>query len=411
MNTVQLKLAALLVALLVLPSCGGGGGGGNNQNPDPGPGTMITPPGSDDTNDNEGQPANHVDEADTVASAKVIAPGATTAGYFDEPGDVDYLRLPLSGLNEAQLELKVPEGTEITVLDDNGNVLVTTIARQGQVFGYGGSGKQALSVRYPSFAQAACVLAGPAAPATCTLAVLGTGAVTIGLKSATATKLAVGVGGVVGAWVLGTKVIPAAIDIVKKLDLNIKVTTSNETKHNLSKYRECRLRGRNEPCTLEFEHVRTVAIGAYSGNNPIVAVEQDRTLKWTAGNCKPKGGRFETIIRHRPIVAGQPVPGVEWESETITVDVGDLPDCDDNSGSGDGSGSGSGSGNCDTLGTNFDPFSASIQETCRLLSDLRHCIEVENDPQLRALLNVIEDTYGVVCGQMASAVTSRGQKK
>ncbi len=130
MNNIYLKLAASLVALLVLTSCGGGGGGGNNPDSTPPAETMITPPGSGDVSDNEGPPAGHVDEPDTMAGAKTIASGETVTGYFDGPGDVDYLRLPLSpGLNQIELNIDVPEGTQITVFDDSGNILITQVAQ------------------------------------------------------------------------------------------------------------------------------------------------------------------------------------------------------------------------------------------------------------------------------------------
>lgn len=126
MNTSNLKLVALLGALLVLPSCGGGGGGGNNQDFNPGPGTMITPPGGDGTGDDDGPPAGHVDEPDTMAAARTITSGEPITGYLDGPDDVDYFRLPLSeGINEISVELDAPTGTEVTVMDQNGNVLAT----------------------------------------------------------------------------------------------------------------------------------------------------------------------------------------------------------------------------------------------------------------------------------------------
>ena len=158
-------LAALFSALLGLSSCGGGGGEAVKDEKDM---VMVMPPvddGSGDDSDNDdgtsggdqddgsgdgsdtddgsgddsskddgtgdqsaGPPPGHVDEPDTIASAKALADDEQITGYLDEPDDVDYFYLPASDrLQEVTLQLDAPAGVEITVMDKDGNVIGTAI--------------------------------------------------------------------------------------------------------------------------------------------------------------------------------------------------------------------------------------------------------------------------------------------
>ncbi len=182
----------------------------------------------------------------------------------------------------------------------------------------------------------------------------------------------------------------------------MRVTAAGETTINLQEFLDCRInRGANsdKPCTLEVARVEKVSV-----NNIFQFGEANVTATLT---CADQGKTVEATVEVKAKAGRLDIPG--WkETEMITLDIPNkLPGCNDNSGgddrsnnnSGIGSGSGSGSGsiNCDTLGTNIDLFSASLQESCRFLLDVRHCIAVENDPQFSRILTQLENVYGDVC--------------
>ena len=288
-------LAVLGTALVLsLAACGGGGGG--HSGGDTPPEMQITPP--DDNGDDVVLPPGHTDEPDTAAAAKAITSGQQVTGYFEEPGDVDYLRLPLSGgLNEISLELDAPEGTEITILDENGNVVHTQVV--GSARSSGGSGLQPLSLQaYPlGFA---VVL--PAAGSYFLFRVVAPRALSA-----------------VAKWSLKATAVATAAYLIIRSELNIKVETDGKTEHNLLDYYRCRIGKKNgergdddSVCELEFEHESTGAVGAYTGNLPIVSVEGKTTIV-TQVSCDQAGGTFEATLKIRPKIFGRTIPKVEWE--------------------------------------------------------------------------------------------------
>ena len=70
----------------------------------------------------EPPPADH---SDTQVGALQIAPGQTVRGEFHSADDVDWLRLELPKPGLVELQFDAPTGAEITVFDQDGNVLAS----------------------------------------------------------------------------------------------------------------------------------------------------------------------------------------------------------------------------------------------------------------------------------------------
>ena len=338
----------LLVAsgLLLLSSCGGGGGG----NPGPGDQVMITPPGDetplgDETppDDDAGPPADHTDEPDTAATAKTIASGQQVTGYFEEDGDVDYLRLPLSeGLNEIDLDLNVPDGTEITVLDGNGNVLFTQVVQQGSAATAAGAGKQALSLQVhpleeevaPNFSRKVVTYCGG-----------GRCELVVKLKK----KLLKAAGKPV-RWVLsaasGGKTVRLIIKILNLTPLKLEFgLTAEVVKFDLKSFAECSFNAAVSSatigeCTKDIEFDLKHVIGSsieVAGVTLTGWRVESGIFVGRAPTCGAKAGKYEAKFgtRLKTEQAGEKINGPEY---VIPITVTESDDCDDGSGGGNSGG-------------------------------------------------------------------------
>ena len=313
---------------------------------DVGAGTYHVRVGSDDTatgsyivlanftasGDNDGPPPGHIDEPDTAATAKTIASGQQVTGYFEEDGDVDYLRLPLSeGLNEIDLDLNVPDGTEITVLDGNGNVLFTQVVQQGSAATAAGIGKQALSLQvYP--------LEGEVAPN------LSTKVVTYcrrGGLCELVVKLAKKRVGKAVRWVLtaasGGKAVQTVIRIINLTPLKIELGLTVEVVNfDLKSFAECSFNAAVSSATIaectkdiEFDFKHVIGSSIELGGVTLTGWRiESGIFVGRAPPCGAKAGEYKAVIgtRLKTEQAGEKINGPEL---VVPITLTESDDCGD----------------------------------------------------------------------------------
>ena len=258
-------------------------------------------------------PTNRSDEADTPGGASTIVAGQHVTGYFDSPGDVDYFRLPLSGPSLVTLEIDVPLGTEVTVLDENGRVLATHII--GQATG-SGAGPIALSASVQPHPQVAVALP----------AILAAGKwITIRIAAIAANKVAIQR----ALYVLHATaaVITSRQIIIFVNDINLTVDAGADLTQNLFPYLECRFRDgfvKIEGCEFEFEVTGFVSIGANPSGIPIGASIRGGVL-YVNAPCETKNETFEVSFSASAEIGDETIA----ESGKLKVTVQDSEDCDD----------------------------------------------------------------------------------
>ena len=286
-------LAVLVTALVLsLAACGGGGGGGNSGGGTP-PEMQIMPP--DDNGDDVVLPPGHTDEPDTAAAAKAINTGEQVTGYLDGPGDVDYFYFSLTeGFHEVTLEIDAPTGTELTVTDDNGNVLATATTASYA------------TLAFPIYHKAGRKLL---------VKVLGASTVKKAEKY------------VIRAASKVLQFSPKFI-IIERAFNALEAEAGGEIKLNIFEFIKCKYGDKEiKNCELDFSLSGDVSIVTIAGE-PVSLGLQGGILTIDAP-CEAAGGRRDITFRIAVTANGEVIPNLE-ASHTVSLEVQESENCPGN---------------------------------------------------------------------------------
>ena len=281
-----LLIAVLLSALLALSSCGGGGGNTVKNEKD----TVLIMPSSAGSSGNQ--------RSKLPPGARALADNEQVTGYLDGSDDVDYFYFPAAdGFQEYTLQLDAPTGVEITVMDENGNVIDTAItASTATIQGYYFSGAGALIVRIAT--ASAAVTAGP--------------------------------------FVLTVvrALVPAAIAAtIVYVGLKIKgyrPMVGGEVKLNLLDFFECKIDDKLvKGCELDFKIAGNVSILDPATNTRLGFEIRKETLYIANLPCEVAGDTLSLTLSYAPLFNGTPGPRKESEFSITPRDSAQCPEKDE----------------------------------------------------------------------------------
>ncbi len=242
------------------------------------------------------------DHSDTRAGATRITSGQTVNGDFRSPTDVDWLRLEITEPSVVDFQLSVPEGTRISILDLNGNVLASRVAGSAATTNLGGLVRSA---------QVTPQQAGIAVPFFLFLS--ETILISLGLPSLTSAV----------TWTLAAVSAPVVAYLVHKLP-PLTVTPGLAFSTNIKDFFECRLT-RNDnnreydltnDCELELEAVLKKDIRV--GNTIVGTLSTSGTTVLIDVLCT--ADRVETSVSSELRIAGFKIPGFKLGSP-VTIPI------------------------------------------------------------------------------------------
>ena len=233
------------------------------------------------------------DQSDTPAGAARIASGETVRGDLHSPDDEDWFRLEITEPSAVDIQLLAAPGTEISVLDLDGNVLASRVAPGVADRASGGQGgltslrgELLVSPRW-----------GPLAVVGFGLVVYRTVIVVVRVGSKLKPLLSRAV-----PYVLGASLASITVGIIQ-IGRDVSVRAGGKFSVNLLEYFSCR-RAREdnnveltlkEPCNLEIESMGWAHISFKKVNVASFRIE-DNVLVGNA-ECKATGVSYETDIK------------------------------------------------------------------------------------------------------------------